>query len=108
MTSIIQPEIGTRIRELRVRVTRTQYERVRNTSESKGKSISQYIRNLIFENDMNVVFKILEIHNIAKRIDSNTNLIRENLEQEYGKKWKKSNLLIRETFDGVALPDKKL
>ncbi len=67
--------------ELRVRVTRTQYDRVKNAAESKGKSISQYIRNLIFENDMNVVFKILEIYNVVKRIDSNTNSIKERLEK---------------------------
>ena len=81
MKSIIQPEIGTRTTILRIRITRTQYDKVKNASESKGKSISQYIRSLIFENDMNVVFKILEIHNIVKRIDSNTNSIRERLEK---------------------------
>ena len=73
--------MGTSIRELKTRVTRTQYERVKNTADSKGKSISQYIRSLMFENDMNVVFKILEIHNIVKRIDSNTNPIKERLER---------------------------
>ena len=67
--------------ELKIRITRTQYERVKNAAESKGKSISQYIRSLMFENDMNVVFKILEIHNIVKRIDSNTNSIKERLEK---------------------------
>ena len=70
--------------ELRIRITRTQYERVKNNAESKGKSISQYIRNirsLVFENDMNVVFKILEIHNIVKRIESDTNSIKERLEK---------------------------
>ncbi len=82
MTSLIQPEIGTRTRALNVRITRTQYERIKNASESKGKSISQYIRSLMFENDMNVVFKILEIHNIVKRIDSNTNSIKERLEKK--------------------------
>ena len=74
--------MGTSIRELKTRVTRTQYERVKNTADSKGKSISQYIRSLMFENDMNVVFKILEIHNIVKRIDSNTNSIKERLEKK--------------------------
>ena len=74
--------MGTSIRELKTRVTRTQYERVKNTADSKGKSISQYIRSLMFENDMNVVFKILEIHNIVKRIDSNTNPIKERLEKK--------------------------
>ena len=80
----------TQTKELRVRVTRTQYERVKNTAESKGKSISQYIRNLIFEYDMNVTYKILEIHNMVREINSTTNSIRENFEKIYGKNWKKS------------------
>ncbi len=64
----------TKTKEIRVRVTRTQHERIRNNAESQGKSISQYIRNLALEHDINITYKILEIYNIVK--DMQINLIR--------------------------------
>lgn len=65
-----------------VRVTKTQYERVRNNAEAKGyKTISSYIRALALEYDLNFEKKFSEIYsrvtneNLDKRENNNTKLI---------------------------------
>ena len=56
-------------RDLRVRLTPRQHERLKEVSRLKGKTVSQYTRNLILENDdVNIVNKFLEIKKMIREI----------------------------------------
>ena len=59
----------TKTRKVEVKVTKRQYENMKEKAEKEGKNLSQYIRELVLE-DANLVTKILETHNMAKEIKS--------------------------------------
>ena len=56
-------------RDLRVRLTPRQHERLKEIAKLNNKTISQYMRNLILEyDDANIVNKILETRRMVKDI----------------------------------------
>tara|TARA_Y100000310_G_C20183064_1_gene579084 strand:+ start:203 stop:418 length:216 start_codon:yes stop_codon:yes gene_type:complete len=58
--------VNTRL--LTIKLTKDQHERIRRNAEVKGKNMSDYIRGLALEHDINVVYKILDIHNKVIKI----------------------------------------
>lgn len=57
-------------RRIEVKVTKLQHERIKHNAELKGKTVSQYVRSLTLEHDINIIHKILEIHTIVKKIQT--------------------------------------
>ncbi len=57
-----------RTKHIDVRVTTEQYERIKNNARLTGKPMSLYLMNLALQNDVNLVYKVVEIHNIVKKI----------------------------------------
>ena len=59
----------TQTKDIHIRLTRKQLERIKDNAESKGKSLSQYIRSLAL-NDTNLIYKVLELRHLVKDIHS--------------------------------------
>lgn len=56
-------------RDLRVRLTPGQHEKLKEIAQLKGKTVSQYMRNLILKNDdSNIINKFLEMKSMIKDI----------------------------------------
>lgn len=54
-----------------VRVTQSQYERIKNNAQAKGyKNISQFIRNLALEHSLTFESKFNEMYNIITKFES--------------------------------------
>lgn len=53
-----------------LRLTNSQYERIKNYSDVLGINMSEYFRNIALENNPLSVSKILEIHNMVKALHS--------------------------------------
>ncbi|MFC1564089.1 hypothetical protein ACFL6G_04090 [candidate division KSB1 bacterium] len=60
----------TKTKEIRFRVTRIQYERIKQNAEYKGRSISQYMRDISFNYDLIIIQRISEIHTMLKEIQA--------------------------------------
>ncbi|MAG45765.1 MAG: hypothetical protein CMH63_03275 [Nanoarchaeota archaeon] len=60
----------TKTKDIHIRFTRKQLERIKDNAESKGKSLSQYIRSLALENDTNLIYKVLEMRHMIKDLHS--------------------------------------
>lgn len=57
-------------KELRVRMTKMQYERVKNNANSKGfKTISRYVRDAVLNNDLAFEKKFNEIFRIVSSLE---------------------------------------
>jgi len=57
-------------KELRVRMTKMQYERVRNNANSKGyKTISRYVRDAVLNKDMAFEKKFNEMFKIVSSLE---------------------------------------
>jgi len=56
-------------RDLRVRLTPRQHEKLKEIANSNGKTVSQYMRNLILENDDSTMLnKFVEIKSMIRDI----------------------------------------
>ena len=56
-------------RDLRIRLSPRQHEKIRERAKSRGGTISQYMRSLILEyDDANIVNKILEMGRLIKEV----------------------------------------
>ena len=58
----------TMTKEIRFRVSRNQYERIRIAAEGKGRSISQYMRDVALKYELVVIQRITETNELVKEI----------------------------------------
>lgn len=69
---ISSPEIRdvytTKVKEIRFRVTRNQFERIQNMAEAKGKTLAQYMRSITLEKDLNLVNKVIDIYEMLRNM----------------------------------------
>lgn len=60
----------TKTKEIRFRVTRNQYERIKQIAEAKGRSISQYMRDIAFNYDIVIIQRITQTNELVKELYS--------------------------------------